>query len=727
MNWTPTVKSIVDGTDVSAATLNAVLAGHTNRSEHLYEQLLALKDKGTLISLAEPIAPGLDTIVDNSVVYQAPTGLRLAKAELARTTVGSLFSLASSAYVLGIVKSVDGVKADVYTHGTIKKTKVVEKMLEPGHATYSYGPLFLSATAAGKLTSSPGGVVVLVGFARTADEIYLYPQAGELGELFYNFRSKVLDRPVGLPVFASSVWTLGSSAPSRVGWSKVETGDTTQPTGVLLGSLFRYNLPPDSDIDKDNGLTPTEKAEAKALRRALPPHPQSFNFLAVNGVMQLLKEEADDGGTYLITEHGLWWYTNVADKAPWSEAINLGISLKATNTNVTPAHNKVHLLANNAAGVNVAVDHPFTADHEVTLQLKKNGTALLPGGLAADTDYRLILDPADPRNFTLSLSGVAVPISDTANIGIVQFHPSLWPLWRKQTQQQLRPKILLSSVKLNPALAASIVTSLEPYVGEDNNSSTVLQVVNGDNVAAKTGELKLKFNLALSPSAEPIPTATAVKSLTYNQVTGQLKLLSGAVVSSLQGLGGIKVTKDAATGAHEISVLDFLLSGEVSSIEVEQARLEFLGLHSYVRIDQTSLPAGFVGKFLLPDVLPVGKDIQIKLKVVGKETTPDAARKLLKIKFEYAVTKPGVALTSATTTTTGIASLAAMVPASEDFVLDKVYTVADATFLRIPASALVASGLLNFRFHLLASVATAETTVYNKSVGVLAAQWAFVL
>ena len=121
--WSPVVKQVVNGTAVSAETLNPIFSIYANRTQHLYEAIQEIEDKTVLIAQDESIYDTVNVVV-NSVVYflndGISTGLALAKASFKATDTNSFYAMSSSAYVYGIVKSIDGFNADIYTHGLIE-------------------------------------------------------------------------------------------------------------------------------------------------------------------------------------------------------------------------------------------------------------------------------------------------------------------------------------------------------------------------------------------------------------------------------------------------------------------------------------------------------------------------------------------------------------------------------------------------------------------------------
>jgi hypothetical protein len=169
--------------------------------------------------------------------------------------------------------------------------------------------------------------------------------------------------------------------------------------------------------------------------------------------------------------------------------------------------------------------------------------------------------------------------------------------------------------KFNPALRTQLVSSLVGFNTDTNKSANFIKFYSADNVnqTAGTGDLLVDIiapvhavgykanvvdpqditdNFVYPGEATPQEAARsstfssnrAVAALKYSKKDGALKVALTPVVSGLEGSGGITITKDPATGNHTIGYLSEGYTGYVDSIEPINARLEFRGLTSYIKL-----------------------------------------------------------------------------------------------------------------------------------------------
>jgi hypothetical protein len=712
--WVPIIRKVENGVDVSAEVINPILKGYTDRTQHLYEKFDSILDKSVIIAFDQKVVGA--SVAKYSVVFYDPSlsipGLELTKTGFETATTGSLFKSSNSSFIFGIVATdVPGSgdrKANVYLQGLIQLpgTGFVTQMLDTSYPSFKGGPLFLSSNVRGKLTPEPGGLAVFVGYAKSLDEFYLNPSYESVNEFFFNFRFNVLDRPAGRPEFDGSIWTVQSPDNARLGWIPA-SGVTGIPTGDFTGSLFFYNIPSDANIDADSTLSSKEKADAKALRKTLPPHPGQFNFLTVNGVMQLVKEAAGDTGIYFINDYGIWWYDNTSGKAPWSQDIN-----DVRNFIVNTSNDRITI---RKGGEDVA--HNYSAGQLLKFKQGSGGTFPTATPTFSQNTLYQVKEVISTTQFTLCPVGDTGTLIDFSNAGVepnyVYFTPHAWD--QHKGTDSLRPKMVLQFVKINPDYKSAVVTSLKPINNADNNSSGVIKFVNSTdaNVEAKSGDLDVKFNLPVLAEDESTITGKAVKSIKYDEKLGKLVTDVSPVVTSISGLGAAKVSSNA-DGSHTITVNDSSLSNMVTSIEVEQSRLEFINLHSFLRIDYTNLPAGFIGKFILPPTVP-NLNLRFKLLIAGRSNV-SGSRTRVKLKFDYAVSKPNALLTTATTgTTTFYHTL------PSNYVKDTCLLI-EPVQLTIPAAQLVPNGMVNFRLHRVKEVAE-EALEYNQPFCIVGTFW----
>ena len=645
--WVPLIRRITDVTDsVSASVMNPIIDGFINRTQYLYEKFSEVNDKSVLIAFDQPVREGTDVAKYSVVFFNAKstsTGLDLARPLLEQAESVSLFKAADNAFAFGIEKDdvpPSGEKlVDVYMQGLIELpgTGFVNTMLESSEVdVFTSGPLFLSSTQPGKLTSNPGGLAIYIGFAKSLDELYLNPSYEGVNSLFFNFRYTLLDRPAGAPLGPTDsgtpenplddTWAVTSTDITKVGWIPANSASLVGkvPTDYA-GSLFFYNIPTDAEIDADTGLSDKEKLDAKSLRRSLPPQPTAFSFLTVNGIVQGSRVDDETDGIYLINHYGIWWYDNKAGRQPWANDILTG-----------------------------------------------------HGGV---------------------------------------WVPSDWASWKGSSY--LRPKMVLQFIKLNPDYKLALVTSIKPLKDATNDSSKAIKFVSIDDhdVEQSTGDILAKFKLPITETTEVVASGTSVKNVTYDEPNGTALVTKGKVVSSILGLGQAKVFSNLSTGEYTVSVNSEALSNIVTTMEVEQARLEFKGLHSYLNLDYNQSPSGFVGKFMLPEIVPA-LPLRFKVMLFGLSGIADPADIACKLrfKFEYAITSPSTVVSTAT------------LPIANkifDVTLAKPYT-ANTCLLISPAEltipTLVNNGIVNFRLHRVKPEIEADQ-YYKGHIGIVATYW----
>lgn len=296
--------------------------------------------------------------------------------------------------------------------------------------------------------------------------------------------------------------------------------------------------------------------------------------------------------------------------------------------------------------------------------------------------------------------------------------PSDWPT--NKGSEAMRMHLLMQFVKFNPAVRAAIVASMAAYNDSTNNSTNVLKFYDRDSGAeASVGDLKVKFNLPISSSTESPVTPTAVKTIEYNQVTGQLEIETSPVITGISAGNGINVVV-SGTGGATISTQTIGLNGQVDSLEPENARLEYLGLHSYLNlVNPATLSTGLVGKLLLPPSIATG-DLNLVLFLFGKSST--GSLQSISFNFYYSVATP-ISLVGAdpnlnylisSATTAGSNPISIDLPAAA-YTAYNMFYVAPATMI-VPAAKLTGDTWVNFRLTRIAST-------YTGDVGVVGVYW----
>lgn len=266
--------------------------------------------------------------------------------------------------------------------------------------------------------------------------------------------------------------------------------------------------------------------------------------------------------------------------------------------------------------------------------------------------------PPVPANFIqLFVDGVLARYRDaydTAGIYSVNEY-GLW--WCSETQPPWaedyptgQKKIFTSFSKFNPALRTQLVSSIKPFNTLTNKSSNFISFYGADNVSQKsyTGDLLVdidpKFTQVGAASTFTSPIAIlsnytagqAVAAIDFDKSLGTFRTTISPSVAKLQGAGDI-VTSDLGSGVWQVSYRDQGTTGQVDSIEPVNARLEFLGLTSYIKLPIVSnTEYGLIGKIVLPKGYP-SKDLKLVFHVFGdRSLEPGDPDRLVALKFEYA-------------------------------------------------------------------------------------------
>lgn len=659
MDWVSIVKKIINGEAVDADVINPILAALADRDQFLYERIASYEDKSVLIGYDLLVDPEASISVNDVVYYKPEAGLNLATVSF--NNGSEHFTPGNESFAFGIVKSLQTVsdenKADVYMQGIVDVD--VEDLLVDGEA-FQAGPLYLSKSVAGRLTSKPGGLAIFIGYALSAEQMLLHPNYDSLNQLFFNYRFDLIDRPAGIPVLGGGAWTISSADITKVGWIPADDS----PLAALKpdGALFYYNIPSEDDVNADVSLTDEEKSESIVLAQSLPAYPVSTTMLFVNGILQHQYNGTD--GIYMVNQAGIWWFNDTDTYQPWaSDIVDDTITFNSGT-------DKVLLTA-----------HGLIDGDQVSFV--SSGT--LPNNLALNTVYYVVNKTNDDFQISLTEGGDVVDIGS----GGSGTHMLSWLTNKGSTPERARTSIHF--VRLNPDYKTAVVSSLKPYIDETVDSSKSLVMINAaDRLTEKpTGDLLYKFKITNSSEEQATVTKSAVKSVSFNNLTGELEVETGNVITGIEGKGGISVTV-ADDGYAVVSLTNYTLRGDVTDIEPEDATYVYRGLHGYLRLRQpannTAARVGLVGHIPLGEDLPAGKNLKLKILGFGSTTSSNSA----KFKFEYSVSQTGLVSDAVLKTNSG-ADISV-----GPFVANTASEITN-TYFEVPADALKSNSVVNFR------------------------------
>lgn len=624
--WIPVVKKVNDGQEVRETVINPILDQHTQREQHLYEKFEELLNKSVLAVFDQPIHPDelapnpvglvsgkLDLVyfktdINGSGVCRAVTGFTT-------SSTNSAYAPANSNYVYGLVKSVNsGNKVDLYIDGSIDLGVDLDDatygLLEPGE-TFAVGPYYLSRRYPGKVTSNPSSIPVFVGYAINKRTFFLNSSVDEFSQLFTNYRYDILDRPAGIPVLTGSTWTITSPSTNRLGWVPVSALSAAYT--IPANAKFFYNIPNTfATDDADNSVTGT------------------------NGVAN---------GTTTFVGSG------------FTEAmVGLSIAITGRGTyTINTFTNSTTIILSGSVTSGTGLTYSVTGTGSLNIYEKQEASEL-----------KTLLPPT-PANFCqLTVNGVIQRFRDNFNpdglysidaFGIWWYSdqdgyqpwassltsgswiPANWPV--DKGTDNVRPRLFLHFARFNSSLRNQLVSSIAPYVGTDNDSSGAINFYDKHNPTnlATVGDLLAKLNLQFDADVNAT-SPTAIANLTFDQVTGKLVRTVTPVVAQLSGVGDISVTESpTGSGKYSVAFQSQGVTGQVTAIEPENSRLEFIGLHSFLRLPlSATVPYGLVGKIILPKNFPNNSPLKLVLHMFGSSSllSGDTTRNL-GFNFEYAV------------------------------------------------------------------------------------------
>lgn len=791
--WLPTVRKIKDGEPVDQATVNVPIDQLTQREQHLYEKFEDVGNKSVLISFGQPIHPLESIKPNELCLtyYKKDTdgeGLSKCITGFNSSRSSSMFNPKDSNYVFGLIKNVyvETATADLYTEGLCELAVDLDDPVLGliKNETFSVGPYYLSSKVPGKITRDPAGIPVYAGYAINKRQFLLHTNVDEFSQFFINYRYHLLDRVAGEPLLDDGVWsidvkeyldapvyvansgsnsnvtvsnvstayvgsvaknidadtytitvttagnltavrfsitsaktaflvknnqaltagvlaiettggndirlnftgstafTLGSSwtlkvsaYPRKLGWIPAELAGGIAPDGAV----FYYNIPGVDDIGDDSGLDYDvvddltinyEKDEALELDRYLPPVPANFIQLYVSGILARFKDTADTGGIYSVNDYGIWWHSAYDGEQPWSS------------------------------------------------------------------------------NYPQGSSG----------------SPDKWRTTIKATIEETRKRIFLSFSRFNPALRTQLVSSIKPFDTLDNRAANFIKFYGTENLnqTAKTGDLVvdieapvnvLGYKSIVSSQLDAISTedsfiypgetgATgalrsqtytaerAVAAFKYSKSDGAFKAVLTPVVSKLEGLGAISVTpKTDEPGVFNISYLQEGFVGQVDSIEPVNARLEFRGLSSYIKLPPASTtPFGLIGKIILPKGYSSNRPLKLIFHLFG-DLSVAASGVARKVAFDmrYSAVSAINSAVPSIYNTVDLATYTSTVNPIE-FSLDATFDSYTAYVSRkivgdfiIPADFIREDAVINFKILRVATGVPAES--YAGNIGLLGVYW----
>jgi hypothetical protein len=320
--------------------------------------------------------------------------------------------------------------------------------------------------------------------------------------------------------------------------------------------------------------------------------------------------------------------------------------------------------------------------------------------------------------------------------------PANWTSSIKTTIENSRKQIFTSFSKFNPALRTQLVSSIAPFNTNSNRATNFLKFYSADNLneTGRTGDILVDilapvFYKGFSDNSTFTYPATvdsnytagrAVASFVYDKALGGFKAATTPVVAKLVGIGNVKTT-DQGAGIWNVEYTAGGATGQVDSIEPINARLEFRGLTSYIKLPVPSTtPYGLIGKIILPKGYSNRSKLNLVFHLFGDAVVSSGSvNKVVAFQLEYsAVSAANGASPSSYTTVTANTFTPDVNPVEFSLTSEASYTAYTAVkisdvALSIPTAFIREDTVVNFKILRVAPAANS----YTGNIGLIATYW----
>lgn len=761
--WLPTVTRINDGDIIDQATLNTPIDQLTQREQHLYDKFAQLANKSVLVATDQAIHPkAVFASGELSLAYYKSDsdgqGLYKGTAGFSSSSSSSMFTPNLSNYSFGLVKSVNALQntADIFIEGLCEldvaindsTLGLIQKDASGVVETFAVGPYYLSSKSPGKITNNPSGIPVFIGYAISTTKFILHTNVDEFSQFFINYRYHILDRVAGTPVYTPTS-TASFTGSISVATTANPNSILTITTGTISGVLVIGSTIVGPGVTAGTAVVALISGTLGALNSTYllsVPHTAAVTTQAI--------VSSAPTGTWAITNpntNALGWVP-----ATGTSPLNAVFRYNIPSAAVMAASPEVSCITTEerTEAVELAKNlPPLPANFN---QLYVNGT-LIRYNDTYDTTGR----------YSIDTYGIWWYSNKANEVPWAQSYPTTYTSlnWQagwsaiKTTLGTGRSNIFMSFSKFNPALRTQLVSSLAPI---DTATDSFIKFWSKDDPTKQslTGDLLVEIKAPIAevgyaltsggtvpaltyptlPTTTPAFTANrAIAGLTYSKAAGGLQAAITPVVAKILGTKGIGVTETpAGSGIWQVSYLSEGAVGLVDSIEPINARLEFRGLTSYIKLPPTYTTSyGFIGKIVLPQGYFTGKDLNIVFHLFGDTQVSAGGPGNVTFNFEYSTVsaKNGAYPVSANTS---VGSISAKTPTTATFSMGAlgdyteytaikvtptslvgIGTLSTAGSLTIPGNVVSEDSIVNFKITRVAQA----TSPYLGNIGILATYW----
>ena len=658
--WKTNVRPIVDGEPVNASITNRAIQDQTSREEYLYGRLQDISNGGRIVKIGAKIKDG---VVANDIVYynNAINANRWELAIANYTEVDGVPVSTPSSFAAGLVLSTNGTVADILLGGQILTTNVTGEynidedalagMVDTYNSTFTDGPYYLSRKTAGKISTVASSPNVYLGYFSKGSIIFS-PHVRSFQESHFHHAFDLDAKP--------------SASQSRGAANALNYSQTvTFNIGGIDKTFVNYYF----GTSTTAGAAPVIVATIKWTGgpSGVPVTPGAavridLKFVNASGVVHL---EATG-------QHG----TGLAIGNP----VSTGTTITYDNNIPCPAYGQYVALGD--SGLSVAF---FRADGIYSGNtLAANATSLLDGkyykfylpydldgwtnalihpleeGVPVGASYRYINEgqanlnlaypPLPLSSAALSMNGVELKANDdfVANLS------GIW--WKSYTSPPWPVDYAFGTGSTGNAAAnartlrfsfSKATTANVPAGVNSLQTNTPALVISSCPLGEPANDGALNIDLNLNFSLDD--TITEGADLAVVGFDDQM-LKRGPVVTELVAGAGITLNKignslipgTRNTGKVQISRLDSILQGDISSFSLRNAKPIKTDFFQYIAFPPPAIPSAVTANFKVPKSGLALGTLRLQLFGQGLGSSNTTSDKIIVFKLVYHAVRPGI-------------------------------------------------------------------------------------
>lgn len=642
--WTQIIKPPQDGELVNQEITGRALKSLQERTDYLYQHLTEFSAaNGKLAIQNAPIDSSVE--LGDWVYFDSVSG-KYKKAVAEGSYVPSLKSYRATdrAYVVGMCVAKSGGLASILMHGWIQSLSALGisgSNMVKSPETYSGGRYYLSAAAAGKMSTTGVAPIVQLGFF-SGDTAFVGPLQKDIFESHTHYSTLLPSKPAasqnnalsGLHVYSGNVHHVdyfysGAStpdpAPTGVVMSIKGNGSAASPS---LGTTFRIEIYR-TDADKMGVQIFGDGAPGNLLSIGNPA-----SGAAITAENRTLDWPAY-GEWVAIPNTGVSVsFVNLASPGVGGlpEDIKTAIAKNTARFKVFYPNDTIGWTNANPYDGAYAMGASFRYVREFDTNLNAMWPPMPAKGASIENNgFRLVYD-TDFKCYPQDLFWIPNGYDGTNHKA---YGP--WSYDYPSTDPSYAKRLELFFTNYDANTTKSVVTSLSSA----SNWLSIKDCYSGEDAVAGNLVIDLDLNLGSVSGADASECVAAIDSSTQN-------LIKSSLVSRVTPGTGIRITSasgsPSTSGSVIISSDAFQSSGEVSIVSLKNAKESLVSgvTPAVMFLDPNSAKCQAVAKIKIPQGAPTGPSLQVSAAVFGTKSGDGQAV----FKAVYYVVRPGTSLTS---------------------------------------------------------------------------------